>query len=91
MHRAAVWQHRSNSNIKFVHNSIEDFLWNSSDFSSDDVLFCLRIVFTNSNFQVPLDLGSRILGVGWTGIIGLTRNESRPWEIMPVVFKCSNR
>ena len=35
-----------------VHNSFEHFLWNSSDFSSHAVLSCLRIVFTNSLFQV---------------------------------------
>ena len=28
MHRAAAWQHRSNSNIKIVHSSIEHFMWN---------------------------------------------------------------
>ena len=94
MHRAAVWQHSSNSNIKIVHNSIEHFLWNSSDFSSDAVLFCLRIVFTNSVFQVPPQKIVRwveILGIGWPGVIGLTRNESVPWEVMPEVFKCSVR
>ena len=32
-----------------------------------------------------------ILGIGWLGIIGLMRNESVPWEIMPKVFKCSVR
>ena len=30
-----------------------------------------------------------ILGIGWPGVIGLTRNESVPWEVMPEVFKCS--
>ena len=48
MHRAAVWQRSSNWNIKIVHNSIENFLWNPSDFFSDDALTCLWIVFTNS-------------------------------------------
>ena len=62
MHRAAVWQHSSNSNIKIVHNSIEHFLWNPSDFSPDDVLSCLWIVFTNSVFQVPLSENSQ---AGW--------------------------
>ena len=33
--------------------TIEHFLWNPSDFSSDDVLSCLWIVFSNSAFQVP--------------------------------------
>ena len=91
MHRAAVWQHSSNSNIKIVHNSIEHFLWNLSDFFSDDVLSCLWIVFTNSVFQVPPQKIFRrveILGIGWLGVIGLTQNESVPWEVMPEVFKC---
>ena len=79
MYRAAVWQRISNSNIKIVYNSTEHFLWNPSDFSSDDVLSCLWIVFTNSVFQVPPQKIVRrveILGIGWPGVIGLTRNES---------------
>ena len=94
MQRAAVWQHSSNSSIKIVYNSIEHFLWNSSDFFSDDVLSCLWIVFTNSVFQVPPQKIVRrveILGIGWPGVIGLTWNESVPWEVMPEVFKCSVR
>ena len=94
MHRAAVWQHSSNSNIKIVYNFIEHFLWNRSDFSSDNVLSCLWIVFTNSVFQVSLQKIVRqveILGIGWPGVIGLTRNESVPWDVMPEVFKCSVR
>ena len=47
------WQHSSNSGIKIVHISIEHFLWNPSDFFSDDVLSCLWIVFTNAVFQAP--------------------------------------
>ena len=92
MHCAAVWQHSSNSNIKIVHNSIEHFLWNPSDFFSDDVLSCLWIVFTNSVFQVPPQKIVRwveILRKGWPGVIGLTPNESVPWEVMTEVFKCS--
>ena len=92
MHCAAVWQHSSNSNIKIVHNSIDHFLWNPSDFSSDDVLSCLWIVFTNSVFQVPPQKIVRrveILGIGWPEVIGLMRNESVPWEVMPEVFKYS--
>ena len=50
----SIMFYSSNSNIKIVHNSIEHFLWNPSDFSSDDVLSCLWIVFTNSAFHVPL-------------------------------------
>ena len=94
MRRAVGWQHCSNSNIKIVHNSIEHFLWNSSDFFSDDVLSCLWIVFTNSVFQVPPQKIVRrveILGIGWPGVIGLMRNESVPWEVMPEVFKWSVR
>ena len=94
MHRAAVWQHSSNWNIKIVHNSIEHFLWNSSYFFSDDVLSCLWIVFTNSVFQVPpqkIVKRVEILGIGWPGVIDLTRNKSVPWKVMPEVFKCSVR
>ena len=94
MHRAAVWQHSSNSNIKIVHKSIEHFLWNPSDSFSDDVLSCLWIVFTNSVFQVPPQKIVRwveILGIEWPGVIGLMWNESVPWEAMPEVFKCSVR
>ena len=46
----------SNSNIKIFCNSIEDFLWNPSDFSSDVIfenLCFLWIVFIKSVFQVP--------------------------------------
>ena len=84
--------YEQNSNNKIVHNSIEHFLCNLSDFFSDDVLSCLWIVFTNSVFQVPPQKIVRrveILGIGWPGVIGLTWNESVPWEVMPEVFKCS--
>ena len=94
MHRTAVWQHSSNSNIKIVHNSIGHFLWNSSDFSSDTALSCLRIVFTNSVFQVPprkIVRWVEILGIGWPGVVGLMWNKSFPWEVIPEVFKCSVR
>ena len=53
MHLAAVQLHISNSNIKIVNNSFEHFLWNLPNFFSDDVLFCLWIVFTDTVFQVP--------------------------------------
>ena len=82
MHRAAVWQHSRNSNNKIVHNSIEDFLCNSSDFFSDDNLSCLWVAFTNSVFQVPPQKIVRlveIFWIGWPGIIGLTWNNSVPW------------
>ena len=54
MHRAAVWQHSNNSNIKIVDISIEHLLWNPSDFRSKDVLSGLWIIFTKSIFQVSL-------------------------------------
>ena len=68
MHRAAVWQHSSNSNIKIVHNSIEYFLWNPSDSFSDDALSCLWIFFhklcllstPSENSQAGWDLGNRM-------------------------------
>ena len=53
MHCAAVWQHSSNWNIKIVDNSIEHFLLSPSDFSSDDVLSCLWILFTNCLSVTP--------------------------------------
>ena len=84
----------STATTTIVHNSIEHFLCNSSDFFSDDVLSCLWIVVTNSAFQVPPQKTVRrveILGVGWPGVIGLTRNEFVSREVMPEVFKCSVR
>ena len=66
LHCAAVWQHSSNSNIKIVHNSIEHFLWNPSDFFPDNVLSCLWIVFTKSETH-------------WTPIqVFCSRNEAPP-------------
>ena len=78
MHRTAVWQHSSNLNIKIVLKSIEHFLWNPSDFFSDDVLFCLWIVFTNSVFRVPPQKIRRveIMGIGW--LVVCLRNEVAP-------------
>ena len=81
MHRAAVWQHSSNSNIKTVHNSIEHFLWNPSDFSSDDVLSCLWIVFTNS--VSPPHFSNRTLeylrhNFPWDRLI--SRQTDNPWS-----------
>ena len=69
MHYAAVWQHSSNSNITIVHNSIEQFLRNSSDFSSDEVLSCLWIVFTNCLSGVP----SENSPAGWDLGVGMAR------------------
>ena len=92
MCRTTIWQYSSNSNIKIVHNSIEHFWWNPSDFFSDDVLSCLWIVFRISVFQVPPQKIVReveILGIGWLGFISFTRYESVPWEVMPEVFNCS--
>ena len=93
MHRAAVWQHSSNSNIKIVHNSIEYFLWNPSDSFSDDALSCLWIFFHKLCLLSTPSENRRveILGIGWPVVIGLTQNESVPWEVMPEVFKCSVR
>ena len=51
-------------------------------------------VFTNSVFQVPRQTIVRraeILGIGWPGVMGLTQNESVPWEVMSEVLKCSVR
>ena len=82
IHCAAVWQHSSNSNIKIVRSFIEHFLWNQSDLYFDDALSCLWINFTNSVFQVPPQKIVRqveILQIGWSGVIGLTQNESVPW------------
>ena len=98
MHCAAVWQHSSNSNIKIVHNSIEHFLRNPSDFSSDEVLSCLVCWLFSQTlfFRYPpppqkIVRWVEILGIGWPGVFGLTRNESVPWEVMPEVFKCPVR
>ena len=68
------------------------FFFGNILFSSDAVLFCLRIVFTNSVFQVPPQKIVRwveILGIEWSEVAGLMRNESVPWEVIPEVFKCS--
>ena len=68
------------------------FFFGNILFSSDAVLFCLRIVFTNSVFQVPPQRIVRwveILGIGWPGVFSLIRNKSAPWEVIPEVFKCS--
>ena len=54
--------------------------------------YTFSVINTNSVFQVPPQKIVRrfeILGIGWPGVIGLTRNESVPWEVMPEVFKCS--
>ena len=91
-HTTPHLQHSSNLNIKIVHNSTHHFLWNPSDFFSDDVLSCLWIVFTNSVFQVPTQkiVGwVEIFGIVWLGVIGFMWNESVPWEVMPEIFKCS--
>ena len=86
----------SNSNIKIVYKSIEHFLWNLSDFSSDVVLenlSCLWIVFINSVFQLPPQKIVRmveICEIEWSGVIGSTRNESVPWKVLPEEFKCCN-
>ena len=94
MHRATVWQHSSNSNINIVQQLYWAFLVESVWFLfwwcpllSVDCLhkFCLSST-PSENSQAGRDLGNRMAGV-----IGLTRNESIPWEAMPEVFKCSVR
>ena len=87
MHRAAVWQHSSNSNIKIVHNSIEHFLWNPSDFFSDEVLSCLWIVFANSVFQVCSVREMRHHFISRTehlNIWGITSNGTDSFHIKPI-------
>ena len=97
MQLVAVWQHGSNSNIKIVHNSIEYFLWNLSDFSFDDVLSCL-IVFTNSvfqvyspseNSQVGWDLGNRMARGYWFDVKCVFPGRSYTWGIQ--VFCLRNK
>ena len=51
------------------------------------VLSCLRIVFTNSVFQVLSQ--KKIRRVEIFGDRSLTWNESVPWEVLLEVFKCS--
>ena len=81
--------HCTAANNKIVHNSIEHFFCNPSDFLSDDVLSCLWIVFTNSVFQVlpqKIVRWVEILGIGWPGVIGfLNRTDEHlrhnsPWD-----------
>ena len=46
------------------------------------------------SFRYPLRKWSGQLKsweIGWSGVIGLTRNDSVPWEVMPEVFKRSVR
>ena len=87
----------STSNIKIAHNSFEHFLCNSSDFFSDVVfenLCCLWIVFRNSVFQVASQKIVRrveIWEIGWSEVIGSTRNECVTWKVLPEVFKSSVR
>ena len=49
-------------------------------------------LFSQAVLQVPPQKIVRwveTLRIGWQGVIGLTRNESVPWEVLPEVFKCS--
>ena len=65
--KAATWT------LKLSTTLLTKFLWNPYDFSSDDVLSCLWIVFTNSFFQVPplengqagWDLGNKMARGYW--------------------------
>ena len=50
--------------------------------------------FSQTVFQVPPQKIVRwveILGIGWLGVIGLTRYDFAPWEVLSEVFKCSVR
>ena len=78
MHRAAAWQHSSNSNIRIVYNSIEHFLWNQSDFSSDNCpllsvdcfhKLCLSGI-PSENSQAGWDLGRSRFEVKWVCPMG---------------------
>ena len=49
-------------------------------------------LFSQTVFQVlpqKIVRWVEILGIGWSGVIGLMRIESVPWKAMPEVFKCS--
>ena len=51
-------------------------------------------LFSQTVFQVPPQKIVRrveILEIGWPGVIGLTRNESVLWGVIPEVFKFSVR
>ena len=52
-------------------------------------LFSQTLFFRHSPQKIVRRV--EILGIGWPGVIGLTQNESVPWEVMPEVFKCSVR
>ena len=68
MHRAALWQQSSNTNIKIVDTSIEHFVWNPFDFSSNGALFSMWIVSTNSVVQVsPQKIFKRVEILGIVG------------------------
>ena len=63
MHRAAVWQHSSNTNNKIVHNSIEHFLCNPSDFVSGFFSFLHKLCLSGTsleNSQAGWDLGNKM-------------------------------
>ena len=83
-------QHSSNSNIKIVHNSIEHFVWNQSDFSSDNCPLLSVDCFHKLCLSGTHSENSKI--ARWAEILGdcsLTRNESVPWEVLLEVFLCS--
>ena len=80
MHHAAVWQYSSNSNIKIVHNSIVYFLWNPSDFFSDDVLSCLSGT-PSQNSQAGWDLGNRMARGYWFDVKWVCPMGSCAWGI----------
>ena len=78
MHCTAVWQHSSNLNIKIFYNSIDYFLWNQSDFSSDNCPFlsvdyfhklCLSDT-PSENSQAGWDVGRSRFDVKWVCPMG---------------------
>ena len=56
-------------------------------------LVCGLISQTLSFRYPPQKIARRveILRIGWSRVIGLTQNESVPWEVIPELFKCSVR
>ena len=92
MHRTAVWQYSSNSNIKncpqfylaFLVESIWFFFW-WCPLLSVDCFYKLCLSGTpTENTQAVWDLGNSL-----PGVMVLTWNVSVPWEDMPEVFRCS--
>ena len=89
MHRAAVWQHSSNLNIKIVYNLfLVEFVWFLFRWCPPLSVDCCRKLFPSvtpsENSQVGWDNRNRIAKV--------CRFDAKwvcPWKVMPEVFKCS--